>query len=42
VVEKGKISIHYLPTKEMLADGLTKPLSAPAFANFKKMLNLSE
>jgi hypothetical protein len=41
VIEKGKISIHYLPTKEMLADGLTKPLPAPAFANFRKMLNLS-
>jgi hypothetical protein len=41
VVEKGKISIHYLSTKEMLADGLTKPLPAPAFMNFKKMLHLS-
>ncbi len=42
VVEKGKIFIHYLPTKEMLVDGLIKPLPVFAFANFKKMLNLSE
>jgi hypothetical protein len=42
MIEKEKIFIHYLLIKEMLVDGLIKPLSAPAFANFKKMLNLSE
>jgi hypothetical protein len=42
MIEKGKICIHYLSIKEMLVDGLTKPLSAPAFANFRKMLNLND
>jgi hypothetical protein len=42
MIEKEKIFIHYLFIKEMLVDDLIKPLSAFAFANFKKMLNLSE
>jgi hypothetical protein len=42
VVEKGKIFIHYLFIKEMLVDGLIKSLSVSAFANFRKMLNLSD
>jgi hypothetical protein len=40
MVARRKIVIDYLSTKEMLADGLTKPLAAPAFQNFKKLINL--
>ncbi len=36
VVEKGKITIHYLPTKEMLADGLTNPFLPPLLPNFER------
>jgi hypothetical protein len=42
MIEKEKISIHYLFIKEMLVHGLIKSLSALAFANFKKMLHLNE
>jgi hypothetical protein len=40
VVARKQIIIKYLPTKEMPADGLTKPLPTPAFQKFKEMLNL--
>jgi hypothetical protein len=42
VIEKEKIFIHYLLIKKMLVDDLIKSLSVFAFANFKKMLHLSE
>ena len=40
VVENKKIKINHLPSEEMVADGLTKPLPGPAFDDFKKMLHL--
>lgn len=36
-VEKGSIELNYTPTDEMVADGLTKPLTA---ANNKKLVKL--
>jgi hypothetical protein len=41
MMNRKKITLRYLPTSEMIADGLTKPLSAPAFSKFRTMLNLS-
>jgi Reverse transcriptase (RNA-dependent DNA polymerase) len=39
-VEAGRISIRWIPTAEMPADGLTKPLSAQKHEAFVKQLNL--
>lgn len=36
-----KILIKYISTKEMVADGLTKPLAPGPFQNFKAMLGMS-
>jgi hypothetical protein len=41
MMNRKKITLRYLPTSEMIADGLTKPLPAPAFSKFRTMLNLS-
>ena len=38
--EKGKISVAYVPTDEMAADGFTKPLARTAFERFKRLLGL--
>lgn len=38
--ERGLFILEYVPTKHMAADGLTKPLPAPAFKSFIKMLGL--
>jgi hypothetical protein len=35
-----KILVGYVPTKEMVADGLTKPKSGPQFQEFVKQLRL--
>ena len=42
LVERGAISIEYIATTAMLADGLTKPLAPVAFARFIAMLGLSK
>ena len=34
-LKSGQISIQYVPTEKMLADGLTKPLQGNAFKEFK-------
>jgi hypothetical protein len=39
-VEEGCISIEYIPTRLMPADGLTKPLTGVAFDRFVSMLGL--
>jgi hypothetical protein len=40
-VQRGRIELKYLPTEEMPADGLTKPLSRAPFEAFIKGLNLN-
>ena len=40
-VAQGLVDIQYLPTKEMLADMLTKPLAASKFLAFRDQLGLS-
>jgi hypothetical protein len=35
LVEKGFVEVEYVPTVEMVADGLTKPLERVAFERFK-------
>ena len=37
----GAFSISYVPTDQMLADGLTKPLPGPLFERFKRQLGLT-
>jgi len=39
-VRKGNISLFYVPTEEMAADGLTKPLNAAMHARFVEMLGM--
>ena len=41
VVELGKIKIKFISTKEMVADGLTKPLATKPFEDFKLMLGMN-
>ena len=41
LVEKGKLSIVYVPTSEMPADGFTKPLARVAFERFKGFLGVA-
>ncbi|KHJ32504.1 putative effector [Erysiphe necator] len=38
--EKHRIRTEYVPTKDMLADGLTKPLGKGPFSNFVKMIGV--
>lgn len=35
-----KISVEYVPSNEMIADGLTKPISGPGFQRFVHQLGL--
>ncbi len=40
-IEKGKMKIKHCPTKQMLADPLTKPLQGSEFREFRsKMMNV--
>ena len=39
-VAKGVIDLYYVPTAEMAADGLTKPLTAQKHAEFVRMLRM--
>jgi hypothetical protein len=38
--ERGKLDVAYIPTNEMPADGMTKPLQKPGFLRFKGLLGL--
>jgi hypothetical protein len=38
--EKNRIHIEYVNTEDMVADGLTKPLSKPGFKKFVRMVGL--
>ena len=40
LAEKGKLEITYIPTTDMPADGMTKPLARVAFERFKKLLGI--
>lgn len=40
LIKQGEIKLEYRPTKEMIADGLTKPLEPIAFLEFRKALGL--
>jgi hypothetical protein len=40
LVEKGLVDVEYVPTMEMVADGMTKPLERIAFERFKRQLEL--
>ena len=39
--EKQKIQIEYIPTHQMVADGLTKPLKRPQFDDFVRRLGMT-
>ena len=39
--EQGKISVSYIPTGDMIADGLTKPLQRVAFGRFRSLLGVT-
>ncbi|KAF7567667.1 hypothetical protein PtrM4_142580 [Pyrenophora tritici-repentis] len=38
LAEQGKLDVAYVPTAEMVADGMTKPLQRVAFERFKNQL----
>ncbi|KAI1006420.1 hypothetical protein K3495_g1801 [Podosphaera aphanis] len=40
LAEKGRLVVDYIPTAEMIADGLTKPLMRVNFQKFKRLLGL--
>jgi hypothetical protein len=42
LTEKAKINVKYIPTGEMAADGMTKPLQRVAFERFKEMLGVTD
>ncbi|KAI1001527.1 hypothetical protein K3495_g6674 [Podosphaera aphanis] len=42
MADKGKLVIDYVPTSEMIADRLTKPLQRVAFERFKNQIGLAE
>ncbi len=41
-VENGVVKIVYISTKDMVADGLTKPLTGVKFQQFMKLLQLNK
>ena len=42
IYNKNLIQLNYLPTGDMVADGLTKPLVGEKFKNFVGLLRLQE
>ncbi|KAF7566867.1 hypothetical protein PtrM4_134620 [Pyrenophora tritici-repentis] len=42
LAEQKKLQISYIPTDEIVADGMTKPLQRVAFERFKKMLGVTD
>jgi len=39
--EMRRIAVSYIPTEEMIADGLTKPLAKIVFQKFRRQLGLT-
>ena len=39
--ERKKITVSYVPTTDMIADGMTKPLDRIAFQRFKELMGLT-
>jgi hypothetical protein len=39
-VEEGRLALGYIPTDQILADGLTKALKAPLYSRFIQLLGL--
>ena len=42
LAEQGKLQVNYIPTANMVADGMTKPLQRVAFKRFKDQLGVVE
>jgi len=42
LAEKEDLKVDYIPTVEMVADGITKPLARVAFERFKGQMGLVE
>jgi hypothetical protein len=42
LAEQRKLQIDYIPTQDMVADGMTKPLQKPGFMRFKELLGVVE
>ena len=40
LAEQGKLNVVYVPTADMVADGMTKPLQRVAFERFKNQLGV--
>ncbi len=40
-VEEGAIRLKYIPTDQMMADGLTKPLKSGKFLTFRSVMGLA-
>jgi hypothetical protein len=40
MAEQGKLKVAYVPTTNMVADGMTKPLQRVAFKRFKNQLGV--
>ena len=40
VIENGEMKMRWIPTKDMIADILTKPLAKPTFLRLKQKLNI--
>ncbi len=39
-LQKGVVELKYCPTRDMLADGLTKPLPRPTFEDHRERMNI--
>ena len=42
LAKKGDLKVDYIPTAEIVVDGMTKPLARVAFERFKGQLGLVE
>jgi len=42
IIRQGVVELNYIPTEDMAADGLTKPLNSNKFRRFIKLLKMSE